>query len=89
MRREFDRGGAIHLGQDTPGLTLEADTEYVARVGYLLLDDPYDDDTGVASDELATRYGCARDSRYAATDSRQGGNGRNPSSPARSEPSAV
>ncbi len=55
MRREFDRGGAIHLGQDTPGLTLEADTEYVARVGYLLLDDPYDDDTGVASDELIRR----------------------------------
>ena len=55
LRREYDRTGVIDLGRDTPGLTLEADTEYAVKVGYLLLDDPYDDDTGVGSDELVTR----------------------------------
>ena len=55
LRREYDRTGVIDLGRDTPGLTLEPDTEYAFKVGYLLLDDPYDDDTGVGSDELVTR----------------------------------
>ncbi len=54
LRREFDRTGCIDLGRDTPDLVLKPDKEYVARVGYLLLDDPYDDD-GVSSDELTQR----------------------------------
>ena len=33
LRREYDRTGVIDLGRDTPGLTLEADTEYVVKDG--------------------------------------------------------
>ena len=55
LRREYDRTGIIDLGRNTPRLSLKPDTEYVAKVGYLLLDDPYDDDTGVETDELIKR----------------------------------
>ena len=46
LRREFDRSGTINLGVDPETIALEPDTDYVLRVGTLLLDDPIDDQEG-------------------------------------------
>jgi alkaline phosphatase D len=55
LRREFDRSGTITLGVDEGTAPLKPDTEYVLRVGTLLLDDPIDDDEGAGWDYLQTR----------------------------------
>ncbi len=55
LRREFDRSGTIDLGADPGTSALDPDTQYVARVGTLLLDDPIDDEEGMGWDQLQSR----------------------------------
>ena len=62
LRREFDRSGSINLGADTvdlgpetPDFRLEPDSEYVVKIGCLVLDDAFDDDDEFLSDDLLSR----------------------------------
>lgn len=61
LHREMDRTGVYDLGMGTclsgkePGGALRADTEYVARAGTLVIDDPFRDDQNVSSDDIASR----------------------------------
>jgi alkaline phosphatase D len=58
LHREFDRTGTFNLGSDL-GLAgkgkkfvLKPDTEYVAKIGTLTVDDPYPNDESVSDDAL-------------------------------------
>jgi alkaline phosphatase D len=61
LHREYDRTGTFNLGVDSslgtsnPSHALLPDTDYVARVGTLTIDDPFPDDESVPDELLARR----------------------------------
>ena len=55
LRRDFDRTGTIVLGTHTPGFELEPGTHCIVKVGYLILDNAYDDEDELESEELLKR----------------------------------
>jgi len=59
LHREFDRSGTINLGADEGTVALKPDTDYVLRVGTLLLDDPIDDDENTSWNFLQSRLPAA------------------------------
>ncbi|WP_046166832.1 alkaline phosphatase D family protein [Chromobacterium vaccinii] len=66
LRREYDRTGTFTLGEelglkpaDSAPAPLLPDTDYIVRVGTLLLDDPAPEDDSLSHDELAKRLPAA------------------------------
>lgn len=60
LHREYDRTGTFWLGDQrclkgTRSKPLSPQTDYLALVGTLTIDDPFDDDQNVADDRLAER----------------------------------
>jgi len=60
LHREYDRTGTFCVGQDScitgrQSAPLKPETRYMALLGMLILDDPYEDDRNVSDQRLADR----------------------------------
>lgn len=60
LHREYDRTGTFGFGEDscitgTPSAPLKPETDYLALMGTLVIDDPFGDDRNVSSGRLAQK----------------------------------